>query len=77
MSDNISEEEKLRLARETQQLLANGWVWQGEGIERQLVLPDDPEVSIWFDPYSGEQLLSPKLVARIQADHERELRESN
>jgi hypothetical protein len=26
----------------------------------------DPEINIWYNPYSGEQLLSPKLIERLK-----------
>lgn len=43
-----------------------GWKWKGDGIDRMLVDPADPELSVWFDPYSGESLLSPKLVESLK-----------
>lgn len=39
-----------------------GWKWQGNGIDRMLVNPSNPELNIWFHPYTGESLLSPMLV---------------
>jgi hypothetical protein len=50
-----------------------GWVWQGEDpIKRVLVHPDDPEMQIWFDPYTGEQFLSRKLLEQLTQDAKRE-----
>ena len=57
---------------EKQELEARGWVWRGAGIDKVLGHPDDPELHIWFDPYTGEQLLSPKLVQRLKDDFQRD-----
>jgi hypothetical protein len=44
----------------------SGWVWRGENpIERCLCHPDDPDVYAWFDPYTGEPGLSPKLAEQL------------
>jgi hypothetical protein len=61
------EAESLRKAqRQIQELEQRGWIWRGDGIDKVLSLHDDPDVNIWFNPYSGEQLLSPKLVERLE-----------
>lgn len=49
-----------------------GWRWQTVDGTRLLVHPHDPECHIFYNPFSGEQLLSPKLVQRIQDDVRRE-----
>ncbi len=72
-AEDLAFEAKLR---ETEQhirdLEQNGWTWHDDDrIKRVLCHPDDPEIHIWFNPYSGEQLLSPKLVERLkQTVHE-------
>lgn len=56
-----------------QDLERQGWRWsEQDRINRVLMHPDDPEINIWFHPYSGESLLSPKLVAELQKLAERE-----
>lgn len=76
MSDEIQDQEDaegVELARrlkeaeeQKRELEARGWIWRGDGMDKVLSLPGDPEVNIWFHPYSGEQLLSPKLVERLR-----------
>ncbi len=62
-----AETKRLRDAQEQiRELEQRGWVWRGDGIDKVLSLPHDPDVNIWFHPYSGEQLLSPKLVERLK-----------
>lgn len=56
-------EQKLQDAEaQKRELIKNGWKWHSHDGTEVLAHPDDPEVNIWFHPYSGEQLLSPKLV---------------
>lgn len=46
-----------------------GWQWKPEGgssIERSLVHPSDPQVSVWFNPYTADIFLSPKLIQGIK-----------
>jgi hypothetical protein len=38
--------------------------WHPE--EDRMVHPSDPEINIWRNPYSGEVLLSPRLVEHIK-----------
>jgi hypothetical protein len=45
---------------------AQGWVWRGDGVDKVLSHPDDHDLNVWFHPYSGELLLSPKLVERLR-----------
>ena len=46
---------------------AQGWTWsEADRTKRELRHPDDPEVSIWFDPYTGEEFLSPKLAEQLR-----------
>lgn len=61
--------------QECRELQRSGWVWQG-GDPRSHCLchPDDPEISMWFDPYTGEQLLSPKLAERLKNSIQRNQR---
>ena len=52
---------------EIERLQQQGWTWsETDRIKRQLVDPDDPESTIWFDPYTGECLLSSKLAERLR-----------
>jgi hypothetical protein len=69
-SDDIDLDAKLREAEQTRRELEQcGWVWRGEkDIDKLLCHPDDPEVNVWFHPYSGEQLFSPKLVERLKRE---------
>ena len=56
-------EQKLEEAEnQKRDLIASGWKWHDHEGTRLLVHPDDPDVNVWFHPYTGEQLLSPKLV---------------
>jgi hypothetical protein len=60
-------ERKIREAESEQRdLIASGWKWQGDGLDKVLIHPDDADYQIWFDPYTGEQYLSPKLVESIK-----------
>lgn len=52
-------------------LESQGWVWRGDGIGKVLAHPDDPDLNCWFHPYTGEQLLSPKLVERLRSQIDR------
>lgn len=47
-----------------------GWRWS-EG-DRILVHPDDPEMLIRYDPFTGEKLLSQKLLEHLRVMVERE-----
>jgi hypothetical protein len=48
-------------------LQRQGWNWsEDDRIKRLLIHPDDPDVNIWFHPYTGESLLSPKLQQRLK-----------
>jgi hypothetical protein len=48
-------------------LEAQGWKWsEDDKIDRVLASPDDSNVNVWFDPYTGEQFLSPKLVELLK-----------
>ncbi|HZZ79958.1 MAG TPA: hypothetical protein VFE62_15675 [Gemmataceae bacterium] len=59
---NVHVDEQLREAEQTRRdLEAHGWKWQDHEILPTLTHPDDPDVSISFDPWTGEELLSPKL----------------
>ncbi|TWT44965.1 hypothetical protein RAS1_13850 [Phycisphaerae bacterium RAS1] len=42
----------------------NGWKSDGNG---GLCHPDDPEVSVWFNPYTLDLYLSPKFIERLKA----------
>ncbi|MBL8880863.1 MAG: hypothetical protein JNG88_17250 [Phycisphaerales bacterium] len=42
----------------------SGWKSDGDG---GLCDPDDPEVSVWFDPYTLDLYLSPKYIERVKA----------
>lgn len=74
--DDRDIERQLREAAQAQaDLLAAGWVWQGaDQIQRVLAHPSDPAVNIWFDPYTGKQLLSPRLVEALRREVEAERR---
>src|SRR5690348_1873894 len=62
-----------QMEAEIQDLQQRGWRWsEGDRIRRHLMHPDDPEVKIWYDPYTGEKLLSPKLVERLSEIIQRE-----
>ena len=62
LNAKVSEAEQSRQALEQ-----SGWVWRGDTANDKLLChPDDPEINIWFNPYSGEQLLSPKLVEHLK-----------
>ncbi|MCK6484536.1 MAG: hypothetical protein L6R00_10435 [Phycisphaerae bacterium] len=59
--------------RKKQELQQAGWQWRVEPDgTRFLAHPADPEINVWFHPYTGEQLLSPRLVQRLKEDIERE-----
>ena len=50
-----------------QALQEQGWTWsEGAKFKRVLASPDDPDINIWFDPYTGEELLSPKFVEQLK-----------
>lgn len=78
MSDKLRDQEDAEVQALRQRLTeseehkrdleARGWVWRGDGVDRVLSLPNDPDVNIWFHPYTGEQLLSPKLVEKLKQD---------
>ncbi|HEY4310889.1 MAG TPA: hypothetical protein VGN12_15670 [Pirellulales bacterium] len=76
--DNESDEDsdldsKLQAAEQAKKELEQvGWVWRDENDTKFLCNPSDPDIRIWFHPYSGEQLLSPKLVERLKQDADRE-----
>jgi hypothetical protein len=61
-------EKKLREAEEEfRSLQASGWKSVGKtSSDRQLAHPDDPEMAIWFDHYTGEKFLSPKYVEHLK-----------
>jgi len=60
VAEEIDEAKQLREAEEQiRELQQSGWVWRYDGSTKLLAHPDDPDVNIWFHPYSGEQLLSP------------------
>lgn len=58
-------ERKVREANERMRELETAG-WQ-RGSDGGLFDPCDPDVNAWMNPYSGEILLSPKLVDRIKA----------
>ncbi len=67
-SRRLSKEDKqLREAEQTQRdLEAQGWKWQDKNsILPKLTHPDDPDAFISFDPWTGEELLSPKLAQSL------------
>lgn len=73
--EDIQADEKMlaEMEAEIQGLQQLGWHWsEDDQIHRQLVHPEDPEVSIWYDPYTGEKLLSPKLAERLREIVQRE-----
>ena len=72
--DEATYEEQAAEARkrqETERFLLDcqeaGWKWDCEDATKpQLVDPDDPEMSVGFDPFKYELLLSPKLVEQLK-----------
>lgn len=59
-----------RKIRETEVWLRDleqgGWRRRGSGPGTELYDPQEPEASVYFNPYSGELLLSPKYIERIK-----------
>jgi hypothetical protein len=51
---------------ERRELERCGLVWRDDPLGRCPCHPDDPEINTWFDPYTGEQFLSPKLVEQLK-----------
>ncbi len=49
------------------ELELSGWRRKGSGPGIELHDPQEPEASVFFNPYSGELLLSPKYIERIKA----------
>jgi predicted RNA binding protein YcfA (HicA-like mRNA interferase family) len=68
--EDLAFETRLRDAEESVRTLEQqGWVWRGDdGTTRILCHPDDPEITVWHNPYTGEQLFSPKLIERLKND---------
>ena len=66
--EGLACEAKLREAEASLKTLEQqGWVWRGgDRATRILCHPEDPEINIWHNPYSGEQLLSPKFIERLK-----------
>jgi hypothetical protein len=66
--EDLAFETRLREAEaHLRTLEEQGWSWRGDDrITRILCHPEDPEINIWYNPYSGEQLLSPKLIERLK-----------
>ncbi|MCK6486429.1 MAG: hypothetical protein HUU22_11030 [Phycisphaerae bacterium] len=58
--------------RQKRELEQAGWQWRETDGTRLLAHPANPDINVWFDPYTGEQLLSPKLVQRLKEDADRE-----
>ncbi len=55
--------------RQKRELKQAGWQWRETGDGTRLFAhPADPDINVWFHPYTGEQLLSPKLVQRLKDD---------
>lgn len=70
--EDIELDAKLRESERTRrQLEAQGWVWRPDGdkeIGRLLCHPDDPQINLWFHPYSGDVRISSKLMQRLDDD---------
>ncbi|GIK23635.1 MAG: hypothetical protein BroJett005_30490 [Ignavibacteriota bacterium] len=49
------------------ELEREGWQRRGKGPGVELFDPNDPESSVWFDPYPGDIWLSPRYIERIKA----------
>lgn len=49
------------------ELEEGGWQPRGSEPGTELYDPHDPEASVFFNPYTGEILLSPKYVERVNA----------
>lgn len=66
-AEYLALEKRLQEAeKQKRELEDQGWVWRGDGLDKVLSHPGDPDLNIWFHPYSGEQLLSPRLVERLK-----------
>jgi hypothetical protein len=57
------EAKRLDAEKHLKELEAAGWTLEYQ----QWPHPDDPEMFIYLDPYTADELLSPKLVERIKA----------
>ena len=67
------DQQMAEMEAEIQDLQELGWRWsEGDRIHRHLVHPDDPEMTIWYDPYTGEKFLSQKLLEHLRKMVERE-----
>ena len=70
---NAHDQQMAEMEATIHDLKEQGWIWSEEdSIKRVLMHPDDREINIWFDPYTAEPLLSPKLAERLIEDVRRE-----
>ncbi len=64
--DDMHDERLFETSPLIKELELQGWIWsEGDKFGRHLMLPEDPEAYICFDPFTGEALLSRKLQSLL------------